>query len=130
MAKKILPKKKAIKPVDHTEENDDVKVSVEKDTRLPDGSKNTKQIKGEIQEDVESADMLEKEEKEESLVTVGFSKGYTINLGNYESARINCWVSKKVKDDERLVLDTMAEISSLIDEQLEYELDELNNSDN
>jgi len=36
----------------------------------------------------------------EQTVTVGLSRGLTVNLGNYESARIDCWCSRPCKAGE------------------------------
>lgn len=57
--------------------------------------------------------------------SVGISKGYTINLGNYESARISCWMTRICDDNEVEIMDTLGEISQLIDEQIEFETAEL-----
>lgn len=57
--------------------------------------------------------------------SVGISKGYTVNLGNYESARISCWMTKICDDNEIAIMDTLGEISQLIDEQIEFETAEL-----
>ena len=51
---------------------------------------------------------------------VGMSKGYTINLGNYESAKIDCWMSRVVPDEDTAAMDALAEISDQIDEHLQY----------
>ena len=57
--------------------------------------------------------------------SVGISKGYTVNLGNYESDRISCWMTKICDDNEIAIMDTLGEISQLIDEQIEFETAEL-----
>lgn len=57
--------------------------------------------------------------------SVGISKGYTVNLGNYESARISCWMTRICDDNEVAIMDTLGEISQLIDEQIEFETAEL-----
>ena len=122
MAKKLAPKKVNVKAKDNSDK--DVKVSVEVDKREADGTKTTENVKGVVVDNVEDLDPIS--EIPDNTVVVGQSKGYTINLGNYESARINCWISKKTQDDEVSIMDTMAEISQLLDEQLEFEIEELN----
>lgn len=57
--------------------------------------------------------------------SVGLNKGYTINLGNYESAKISCWITRICDDNDVSVMDTLGEISQLIDEQIEFEISEL-----
>lgn len=56
---------------------------------------------------------------------VGLSKGVTLNLGSYQSARIDCWVSRVCNDSEKDIMDNLAEISVILDEQIEYESDQL-----
>lgn len=122
MAKKLAPKKASVKAKDNSDK--DVKVSLEVDKRNADGTKTTENVKGVVVDNVEDLDPIS--EIPDNTVVVGQSKGYTINLGGYESARINCWISKKTKDDEVAIMNTMAEISQLLDEQLEFEIEELN----
>jgi hypothetical protein len=52
---------------------------------------------------------------------VGLSKGCTLNMGNYQSAKIDCWIERVVEDDEVVVMDTLADISRILDEHIEYE---------
>lgn len=122
MAKKLAPKKASVKAKDNTSE--DVKVSVEVDKKDASGAKTTENVKGVVVDNVEDLDPINP--IPENKVVVGQSKGYTINLGNYESARINCWISRQTNDDEVSIMNTMAEISQLLDEQLEFEIEELN----
>lgn len=116
MAKK-LPSKKKVTPKNHEEAH--VDMIVEK--REYDGSKTVLKEKGAVQEDENNPINTIQEGKS----IVGLSKGLTINLQNYESARINCWISKVTNDDEVSVMDTLVQISEMIDEQLQYEVDEI-----
>lgn len=52
---------------------------------------------------------------------VGLSKGVTVNLGHYESARIDVWMSVVVEDTPEEALEALAEISGLCDEHIAYE---------
>jgi hypothetical protein len=116
MAKKLAPIKKNVAPKNH----DEVQSSyvVEKSNY---GTKETIKEKGtESENDVNPAGALP-----EGKSTVGLSKGITINLGNYESARINCWISRTVNEDEKSVMDALADISTMIDEQIEFESQEI-----
>lgn len=61
----------------------------------------------------------------EGTAKVGLVKGVTINLGNYQSARIDCSIVRIVKDDDREIMDELANISSMIDEQIEFETEQL-----
>ena len=116
MAKK-LPSKKKVTPKNHEEAH--VDMIVEK--REYDGSKTVLKEKGAVQENENNPINTIQEGKS----IVGLSKGLTINLQNYESARIDCWISKVTNDDEVSVMDTLVQISEMIDEQLQYEVDEI-----
>lgn len=62
---------------------------------------------------------------QEGQSLVGLSKTIKKNLGNYESADICCWMTDVCGSSDREKLDTLAHISEIIDEQIEYELNEL-----
>lgn len=113
MAKKIPKKLKA-------KNNEEVKSHVVKEKREVDGSKTTVSEKGSEQYTENTVGALP-----EGKSTVGLSKGLTVNLGNYESARVNCWISRTVNEDEQTVMDNLVQISEMIDEQLQFEVDEL-----
>lgn len=122
MAKK-LPLKKQVseKSVDHPE----VKkaVTIEKSNY---GVKETIAEKGTQEEpEASSANRVPVGKAE-----VGLSKGITINLGNYESARINCWITRIVNDDDTEMMNSLAELSGLIDEQIQFEVDGINDLKN
>ena len=116
MAKKS-PSKKNVTPKNHEEAH--VDMIVEK--REYDGSKTIVKEKGVVQENENNPINTIQEGK----AIVGLSKGLTINLQNYESARINCWISKVTNDDEVSIMDTLVQISGMIDEQLQFEVDEI-----
>lgn len=116
MAKKLL-KKKDVTPQNHEE----VKSHYVVERRETDGSKTVVAEKGTLQENENNPVSAIPSGK--SLV--GLSKGLTINLQNYESARINCWISKLSNEDDVSIMNTLAEVSMLIDEQLQYEVDEI-----
>lgn len=50
--------------------------------------------------------------------TFGISKGVTKNMDNYESLRVDCWLSDVVREGET-VQDAFARVESIIDEVLE-----------
>lgn len=50
--------------------------------------------------------------------TFGMSKGITKNMDNYESLRVDCWLSDVVREGET-VQDAFARVESIIDEALE-----------
>lgn len=114
MAKK-LPSKKNVTSKNHEEAH--VDMIVEK--REYDGSKTIVKEKGVVQENENNPINTIQEGK----AIVGLSKGLTINLQNYESARINCWISRVSDDDEVSVMDALVQISEMLDEQLQYEVD-------
>jgi hypothetical protein len=55
-------------------------------------------------------------------VRVGISKGCTLNMGNYQSARMDFWMERVVEDSEHAINNAYAdmgeELGSLIDEQV------------
>ena len=61
----------------------------------------------------------------EGQCIVGLSKGITVNLGGYQSARIDCSLTRVARDDDRSIMDELIHISGILDEQLEYETDQL-----
>ena len=58
--------------------------------------------------------------KDSSFVgqTVGMSKGITKNMDNYESLRVDCWLSDIVHEDET-VKEAFVRVEAIIDEVLE-----------
>lgn len=50
--------------------------------------------------------------------TFGISKGVTKNMDNYESLRVDCWLSDVVREGET-VQEAFARVESIIDEVLE-----------
>lgn len=62
---------------------------------------------------------------ESNMTRVGMSKGVTLNMGGYQSARIDIWISKPCENNNVSIEETLNEISSLIDERLEYEVQQL-----
>lgn len=53
-----------------------------------------------------------------SEVRFGFSKGATLNMGDYQSQRIDAWVSDTLRPGESLQ-DGFARLNTIIDEVLE-----------
>lgn len=50
--------------------------------------------------------------------TFGISKGVTKNMDNYESLRVDCWLSDVVREGET-VQEAFARVESIVDEVLE-----------
>ena len=50
--------------------------------------------------------------------TIGMSKGCTLNMDNYESMRVDCWLSDVVREGET-VQEAFARVEAVIDEVLE-----------
>lgn len=123
MAKKLAPKGKKVEANNHEEVN--TSVVVEKNNY---GDKEVVMEKGTDKQEPNEDSSNPALQLPVGYSTVGLSKGLTVNLGNYESARINCWISRTVKDEEKIVMDTLADISQLIDEQIEFEVNELRES--
>ena len=52
---------------------------------------------------------------------VGVSKGITRNMENYESLRVDCWLTDVVKDNETID-QAFERVGAIIDEQLELQI--------
>lgn len=65
----------------------------------------------------------------EGTAKVGLAKGMTVNLGNYSSARIDCSITRIVPDEDRAIMDELANLSVMLDEQIEFELEELDDKE-
>jgi hypothetical protein len=122
VAKKLAPKGTGkVNPVNHKEVNSSY--VVEKNNY---GDKEVIKEKGTDIAEPEDAYSNPALSLPAGMTTVGLSKGLTLNLGSYQSARINCWISKTIgSDDEKSIMDALADISQLIDEQIEFESNEI-----
>lgn len=119
MAKKITRLHKKAKSVNHPEA--DVSVEVVKNLGKGDTATVSKKEPDSVKENRNCpSNMLKKGE-----CIVGLTKGATINLGNYQSARFDVTITRVVNDDEHTILNELVSISDMIDEQLEYETDKL-----
>ena len=56
---------------------------------------------------------------------IGLAKGLTLNLGNYQSARVEAWAERVVEDNEHSVNEALNDMSILIDNVLEEETKDL-----
>lgn len=90
------------------------------------GEKEEKTLKG-VQTDNENPPIST---LPEGKALVGLSKGVTVNLGNYESARINCWITKLSNENDNDIMNTFVELSNMLDEQIQFEVDELKSNYN
>lgn len=120
--KKEITKKPSVKAKNHKE----VDAHIEVEKRYPDGEKEIIYEKGTKVENEDTPIAILKEGR----AMAGLSKGMTINLGNYESARINCWITRTCKDDDKAIMDNLAEISNMLDEQIQFEVEELEETRN
>ena len=55
-----------------------------------------------------------------SSLKFGISKGVTLNMGNFQSCRIDVWLSDEVREGETII-EAMNRVSSIIDERLSIE---------
>ena len=53
---------------------------------------------------------------------VGISKGVTLNQGDYQSLRVDCWLTDIVKEHETID-DAFQRVGALVDEQLEIQVE-------
>ena len=55
----------------------------------------------------------------EGYATVGLSLGCTLNMGDYQSARIDVFIQRNVPDTEEHIKDGIEEISEMLHSELE-----------
>ena len=53
--------------------------------------------------------------------TVGLSKGVTVNMGDYQSARVDCWVTTTIEEGET-VQQALSRLAEIIDTRIEVEM--------
>ena len=56
---------------------------------------------------------------------VGVSKGLTVNLGDYNSARVAFWMERVVPDTDEDFVSAVVEMSQLIEDAIQEEVEEL-----
>lgn len=56
---------------------------------------------------------------------VGMSKGCTINMGDYQSFRVDCWVVDEVQSEESIE-EAYDRLSEVIDKQIDLEVEKMN----
>ena len=127
MAVKKLTKKAPKKKVEKRKE----KVLVEDDKRKvlkEEAKKNTtvtkKDSKDKVEETIKKGTPLDHATKKADSY-VGISKGVTVNMDNYESLRVDCWLSIPLED--KTPTEKFMELSEIIQEQLEYEVTQIVN---
>lgn len=59
---------------------------------------------------------------EDKLVRVGASVGLTLNLGNYQTARVSCWVELPTKDTPKGIETKFKEAFEIVDKKLSEEV--------
>lgn len=55
----------------------------------------------------------------EKKATIGLSLGCTLNMGDYQSARIDVFIQRNVDDTDEAIKDGLDEISNLLHDELE-----------
>jgi hypothetical protein len=120
------PLKSSKKTIKKGSKSTEVKTHVEIDKNTEDGKEVIKE-KGRA---LEVADRVQPQTVlKEDTTLVGLSKGTTINMGNYQSARIDCWVVRACRNDEDTVMKNLGDMSLLIDDQINYESEALKMDD-
>lgn len=115
---KKVPKKKG-------KDNSDkgIKVEVVKKNNLEKTEEVVKDTIG--NSDREDEDEVSEKQIKHNMALVGMTKGYSYNMGNYESAKITCSIRVPCKNTDEDIMDEMNRISELLEEQLEFEANEL-----
>ena len=101
--KKPLAKKKAI-TVGNRESSRDVEIPVTDNKEIQDGNSPRSKLGGGAHP---------------GLAVVGIGKGITLNMGDYQSARIDVFIQRTVEDDNEVIQATILEIDELLQEEIE-----------
>jgi hypothetical protein len=80
---------------------------------------------GETQDGIQPTNVKLKEKPPEGFATIGLAKGVTLNMGEYQSARIDVFIQRNVKDDDAVILDEINKISEMLNAELERQSAEL-----
>lgn len=60
---------------------------------------------------------------------VRYSRGCTLNMGNYESERVDISLEREVEDSKKVIEDCYSKLESWVEDKLQAKVDELSNSD-
>ena len=108
MKKVTKAKKKALQPLTETVE---VKNGEPKEIPISDVA--------EIQDGVMPTNVKYKEKPPLGYATIGLALGATINVGDYQSARIDVLIQRNVKDDDEVIRDEYKNMSEMLQTELE-----------
>jgi hypothetical protein len=78
-------------------------------------------------EDMKSRNMIRV--PADGQVTFGVARGATINMGDFESARIDYFIIRNVTDDEEIIREQKKEMTNLLDEFLIEEIDKISSNE-
>lgn len=108
MKKITKAKKKALQPLTKTVE---VKNGEPKEIPISDVA--------EIQDGVMPTNVKYKESPPLGYATIGLALGCTLNVGDYQSARIDVFIQRNVKDDDEVIRDEYQHMSEMLQIELE-----------
>lgn len=108
MKKITKAKKKALQPLTKTVE---VKNGKPKEIPISDIA--------EIQDGVMPTNVKYKESPPLGYATIGLALGCTLNVGDYQSARIDVFIQRNVKDDDEVIRDEYQHMSEMLQIELE-----------
>lgn len=73
----------------------------------------------EIQDGVMPTNVKYKENPPLGYATIGLALGCTLNVGDYQSARIDVFIQRNVKDDDEIIRDEYQHMSEMLQIELE-----------
>ena len=73
----------------------------------------------EIQDGVMPTNVKYKEKPPLGYATIGLALGCTLNVGDYQSARVDVFIQRNVKDDDDVIRDEYKKISEMLQVELE-----------
>lgn len=92
--------------------------------KLEDNTTIVKKVSGEEKLIQEGKELPRKVDKPNSGNTVGLNIGVTLNLGDYQSLRIDCWASEELQEGQDRQ-EKLIELTNMLQEHIYYVSDEM-----
>lgn len=124
----MVVKKKA-KPVRKAPARKTKEVDIIKDKKVVRKKKINVSDRAEVLDGVYPTSNKLQKQPPEGYATVGMGIGATINMGDYESARVDVFIQRNVKDDDRVLQDAYRDMGELLNNELQEQVSQLVDED-